>query len=284
MNNETENNVTDPSTSQPVEPAVEVKQDTATPAETPAAQTPEAPQADATVVETPQAETQADIPAEAPAEPPATETPAPVEEAPVQQPMGRAPRRGGEFGNREFGNRGPRAPRRDGGRRGPAQDAQDDGPQLFEKVVFINRCAKVVKGGRRFSFSALVVSGDQEGRVGFGFGKANEVSDAIRKSTESAKKALRPVSLADNTIPHEVYAEFGGGKVLLKPAAPGTGLIAGNTVRAVLEAAGVRDVIAKSLGSSNHANVVKATLKALISLRTSEQVLADRGKKKEKAV
>lgn len=238
MNNETENNVTDVETTTPAEPVADVQQEAVT--------TPEV---------------------------------APVaEEAPVQQPMGRHPRRGGE------GGRGPRGPRRDGGRRGAPQEAQDEGPQLFEKVVFINRCAKVVKGGRRFSFSALVVSGDQEGRVGFGFGKANEVSDAIRKSTESAKKSLRPVALADNTIPHEIYAEFGGGKVLLKPAAPGTGLIAGNTVRAVLEAAGVRDVVAKSLGSSNHANVVKATLKALAALRTNEQVLSDRGKKKDKAI
>ena len=110
------------------------------------------------------------------------------------------------------------------------------------------------------------------------------MADAIRKATEAAKRQLRPVSIANGTIPHEVYSEFGGGKVLLKPASPGTGLIAGNTIRAVLEAAGVRDIVAKSLGSSNHANVVKATLQALASLRTSDQVLADRGKKKEKAL
>lgn len=147
----------------------------------------------------------------------------------------------------------------------------------MEKVVFINRCAKVVKGGRRFSFSALIVAGDRQGRVGCGFGKANEVSEAIRKASEAAKKALVKVAVRENTIPHEVIGEHGGGKVLLRPASPGTGVIAGGGVRAVIEAAGIRDVLAKSLGSSNHANVVKATLDALTQLRLREEILAIRG-------
>src|SRR5229473_2677230 len=148
-----------------------------------------------------------------------------------------------------------------------------------EKVVFINRCAKVVKGGRRFSFSALIVAGDHDGSVGVGFGKANEVSEAIRKASESARKSMEKVSLHENTIPHETIGEFGGGRVLLRPASPGTGVIAGGGVRAVVEAAGIRDVLAKSLGSSNHANVVKATIAALKSTRLTDEIFKLRSSK-----
>src|SRR5213079_1104156 len=146
-----------------------------------------------------------------------------------------------------------------------------------EKVVFINRCAKVVKGGRRFSFSALIVAGDHDGKVGVGFGKANEVAEAIRKASEAARKSMEKVSLHENTIPHEVIGEFDGARVLLRPASPGTGIIAGGGVRAVTEAAGIRDVLAKSLGSSNHANVVKATIAALKSLRRKDEIFKVRG-------
>ena len=167
-------------------------------------------------------------------------------------------------------------PRQNRGRR-PQRDQPKEQSDLTEKVVFINRCAKVVKGGRRFSFSALIVAGDKKGGVGFGFGKANEVSEAIRKASESAKKSLVKMSTLNNTIPHEVIGEHGGGRVLLRPASPGTGIIAGGGVRAVVEAAGIRDVLAKSLGSSNHANVVKATLAALAQLRSKEQIFKLRG-------
>lgn len=148
---------------------------------------------------------------------------------------------------------------------------------MMEKVVFINRSAKVVKGGRRFSFSALVVIGDKKGRVGWGLGKAAEVAEAIRKGGEVARNSLVSVSLQGVTLPHEIYYEFGGAKIMLRPASPGTGIIAGKTVRAVLESAGVKDVLSKSLGSSNAANVVKATLGALQQLRLREDIYKSRG-------
>ncbi len=157
--------------------------------------------------------------------------------------------------------------------------AREVSENTFEKVVHINRCSKVVKGGRRFSFSALVVSGDREGRVGFGFGKAQEVSECIKKSSEASKKQMMSVNITHNTIPHPVIGEHGGARVLLFPASPGTGLIAGGGVRAVVEAAGIKDLLAKSMGSNNPANVVKATLNALEQLRTKEQIYSARGKR-----
>ena len=162
-------------------------------------------------------------------------------------------------------------------RRTDVPGPEKSGDELSEKVVFINRSAKVVKGGRRFNFSALVVAGDRKGRVGVGLGKAGEVADAIRKGTELAKQNMVHVSLRDATIPHEVFSHYDGAKVLLRPASPGTGIIAGKTVRAVLESAGVKDVLTKSLGSNNPSNVVKATLKALLSLRLREDILQGRG-------
>ncbi|MGH7992766.1 MAG: 30S ribosomal protein S5 [Limisphaerales bacterium] len=176
-----------------------------------------------------------------------------------------------------------RGPRGRGRRAKPGSEAPElllEGgvsQELVEKVVYINRSAKVVKGGRRFNFSALVVVGDKRGHVGVALGKAGEVADAIRRGGELARNQMVSVSLKDATIPHEVFSEFDGARILLRPASPGTGIIAGKTVRAVLESAGVRDILSKSLGSKNAANVVKATMKALLSLRLREDIYRSRG-------
>ena len=155
---------------------------------------------------------------------------------------------------------------------------RDEGSELIEKVVSLNRVSKTVKGGRVMKFSALMVVGDGKGKVGFGMGKAGEVSEAIRKGIEDAKKNMHSIVLSGTTIPHEVIGEFGAGRVLMKPAAPGTGIIAGGAVRAVMEAAGISDIRAKSLRSNNPNNVVSATMEGLLSLRDAAQVAAVRGK------
>ena len=155
---------------------------------------------------------------------------------------------------------------------------REEGSELIEKVVSLNRVSKTVKGGRVMKFSALMVVGDGKGKVGFGMGKAGEVSEAIRKGIEDAKKNMHTITLSGTTIPHEVIGVFGAGRVLMKPAAPGTGIIAGGAVRAVMEAAGISDIRAKSLRSNNPNNVVSATMEGLLSLRDAAQVAAVRGK------
>jgi len=250
-------------------------------------ESPAQPAADTPVAaEAPAAPTSAAVDPVVPVDPvaPSRTAPAPEAAAPAaaDATTDTRPARRGAGGRRgEGGAAREGGPRREGGdRRGPRRErpsfSDPNAPEMVEKIVYINRCAKVVKGGRRFSFAALAVVGDKKGSVGIGYGKANEVPDAIKKSTEHAKKRMVTVKLKGDTIPHEVYGEYDGGKVLLRPAVTGTGLIAGGAVRAVLEAAGIKHILTKSMGSKNHIAVVHATLNGLRKLRLADQIKAAR--------